>query len=185
MEKKSISEVLYKFGETTIKLLTDSIEQNKETATRKLRQSVDFHVKILGSEFVWTLVMEDYWRWVEAGREAGKMPPIEPLIKWLRFKGIKADLSKRRNRLIKSTKDKAAKKTLKRMSQEKAQRGLAWAIAKSIAKKGTIKRFGYEGSEFYSKVMTPDYLADFRNDLQKALKRDVQIEIHNLFDKEL
>lgn len=45
------------------------------------------------------------------GRGAGKMPPVEPLIDWVRKKGI--------------------------VTEEKEIKGTAWAIAKSIAKNGT------------------------------------------------
>jgi len=45
------------------------------------------------------------------GRAPGKMPPVEPLIEWVKKKGI--------------------------VKSDKEARGTAWAIAKSISKKGT------------------------------------------------
>lgn len=183
MAFKSISEALYKFGEQTFKLLTDEVEKQKLVGTRNLSQSIDFNVKILGNEFVWTLVMADYWKWVDEGRNSGKMPPIEPLINWLRAKGIRADLSKRRKRMIKSLKNRRVKKSLRQISQEKAQRQMAWGIAKNISKKGTIKRFGYSGSNFYSNIVTPQYLESFREKVRHSFKNDVQIQIKEIFEE--
>jgi len=79
---------------------------------------------------------------VDKGRSAGKAPPIEPLKKWIRRKGI-----------LKSEKptkgEKKTKQTKKaRPSFEKRLTSMAWGISKNIGKKGTIKRFGYKGKPF-------------------------------------
>lgn len=58
-----------------------------------------------------TLFTPSHIQFARYGRGAGKMPPIEPLVDWVKQKG-----------LVKSNKEAL---------------GTAWAIAKSISKKGT------------------------------------------------
>ncbi|WP_431137466.1 hypothetical protein [Psychroserpens mesophilus] len=64
-----------------------------------------------------------------AGRSSGKMPPIQEIKKWIESKGIK------------SVKDKIS------------STGLAWAIAKKIAKNGTNKA---NQLKVYEQVITPE-----------------------------
>jgi hypothetical protein len=34
------------------------------------------------------IVMLNYWKWVNQGRQPGSMPPVSPLIKWAELKGF-------------------------------------------------------------------------------------------------
>lgn len=175
---KTLNEILYNFGEETVRLLTESIERNKATATRNLRQSIKYWVKILGNEFIFILEMADYWEWVDKGRGATKSRSSngetlqDRIYKWIPFKGfpLRAKAKKLRKRQRK-------KKTLTQII-DRERKSLAYLIARKIHKKG------YKGSNFYSDVVTPNYIDDLKSELRTALKRDVEIEIVELF-KEL
>ncbi|WP_339875196.1 hypothetical protein [Olleya marilimosa] len=64
-----------------------------------------------------------------AGRTAGKMPPVESIERWIKQKGITP------------------------IEQGMTTTSLAWAIAKSIAKKGTNKE---NHLKIYEQVITPE-----------------------------
>ncbi len=66
-------------------------------------------VKASGNKI--TLFTPEHIQFAKYGRAPGKLPPIEPLIEWVKQKGIAKD--------------------------DKEARGTAFAIAKSIAKNGT------------------------------------------------
>lgn len=51
---------------------------------------------------------------------------------------------------------------------EKAKRSLSYAIATNILKKGTMKRHGYKGNQFYSKEIEP-----FKIDLAQAIQESL------------
>jgi hypothetical protein len=63
-----------------------------------------------------------------AGRKAGKMPPVQRIIEWVKLRGIKA------------------------IEKNVSQKSLAWAIAKKIAKSGTNRE---NALNIYEKVITP------------------------------
>ena len=174
----SISKLLYEFGDETVRLLRESIEKEKAVATRNLKQSIVYEVKILGSEFVFVLKMADYWKWVDQGRapssgsEGGVVKP--KIYEWIRRKrdlqaivGKMADAYKSKHPGTKKNRTK-----LKIM----ATKSLSFLISRKIHKKG------YSGKRFYSNVMTPSYLESFKDHFRKTLKRDVSVAITQIFD---
>lgn len=66
--------------------------------------------------------------WVEFGRKAGGMPPIKPILEWIKKKGLS------------DTTTAAGGRKKRGADFYKAATSLAWAIAKSIAAKGTKAR---------------------------------------------
>ena len=47
--------------------------------------------------------MNDYWQYVNDGRRPGKMPPIDPIVDWLKFRGIQGRDKKGRFQTRRST----------------------------------------------------------------------------------
>ncbi|MBP0904841.1 hypothetical protein ACFSKN_04760 [Mariniflexile gromovii] len=70
------------------------------------------------------------------GRQAGKQPPVEAIKKWIEQKGIKP------------------------LSDKMSVSGLAWAIAKKIAKSGTNKE---NHLKIYEEVITPERINEIIN----------------------
>jgi len=66
-----------------------------------------------------------------AGRSAGKQPPVQNILDWVKQKGIQPN--------------------------EGTQTGLAWAIAKKIAKEGTDRQ---SSLKIYEEVITPQRIDD-------------------------
>ena len=118
--------------------------------------------------------MADHWKFVNDGRKKGKRPPASKFDEWQSGKGINA-LQIYRSKL--KNPDKST------VTFQKARRSLSFAIAESIAKKGTIKRFSYRGSLFYTSVIKDGRIDKLKKDLAKALKRDVEIELFETIRK--
>ncbi len=180
MENKRILQVLYQFGDSTVRALQTSIDSKKVNASYKLRQSIDYKVRLLGDsiEFKlgWTGDADGYARAADTGRRPGKMPPIEPIRKWIAAKGIPLpDESALRKNIRRNTGGKLAGKvrrlTMKQRSVEQRSKSLAFLIARKIGKEGT------KASNFFTDVVTDQLYADLRKQLAAAAKKDILIEL--------
>lgn len=165
----NIEEILFRFGEQTTNDIRQSIEDKKLDASGNLKASVAFET-LQSSNEVHRLKfnMADYWEWAETGRSSGKPPPIQNIMEWITNKGIKVRQSKR----------ESTKGVLARRKQ------MAYAISKNIAKKGTIKRFGYKGSKFLSSVITDDSLRDLSLLVGEITGLSVAYSIKSVFERE-
>ncbi|MDP2686440.1 MAG: hypothetical protein Q8O62_04410 [Aequorivita sp.] len=85
-----------------------------------------------------------------AGRRAGKMPPIENIKQWIIQKGLKP------------------------IKDNISISGLAWAIAKKIAKEGTKKE---NNLKIYETVVTPKRIDDV---IKKVSQFNVQLFVNEL-----
>lgn len=83
-----------------------------------------------------------------AGRIAGKMPPVKNILEWVKARGINP---------LKGT-----------------QTGLAWAIAKTIAKSGTNKD---NHLKIYEEVITPERIQSI---LDKITKINIQEFVNSI-----
>lgn len=92
-----------------------------------------------------TLFAADYWRYIGNGRGPGKMPPIAPLVRWAKDKGL--------------------------ASTDKAATGLAFAVAKSIARDGSLDHQLGGKNQFSEAILAaqdkvPDVLTAFLKDIE-------------------
>ena len=115
------------------------------------------------------------WYWAEHGRKRGKRPPIAPLERWITYRGIDVKTvqgwqrTNDKGKIIKPYKN--IKDTLK------LRHIMAEAISRSIGKKGTIKRFGYKGSNYLSNVINPLSLQKLSSQLSEALGYQISIQL--------
>jgi hypothetical protein len=157
--RKSARDKGITFGGQDSRMLNDS---NFVTKYESTNDSLKLTIEIL----------PEYARAVDEGRKAGTPPPIEPLKQWIKRKGI-----------LKSERPtKGTKQTKKaRPSFDKRLTSMAFAISKNIGKKGTIKRFGYKGSNFWTDVMNSSDMDSEYNKLKlnlvEVLKKEINIEI--------
>jgi len=85
-----------------------------------------------------------------AGRKKGKMPPVKAIEEWIKKKGIRP------------------------IEQNMKINSLAWAIAKSIAKKGTDEA---RHLKVYEKVITPERI---NNIIEKVSQFNVNLFINEI-----
>jgi len=127
--------VLNEFAQAIVEKYKDNLEAFGNIASQKLYKSVSVHtVSFDGQKMVVSINLEKYWKFVENGRGAGKMPPVEAIQDWIDHKpqvfaygastpGVPGYAS-----LTPSLSDSGiATKTTP----------LAWAIATKIKKEGT------------------------------------------------
>lgn len=120
--------------------LRRSLQEKKGTASRDLLQSLEAsRVTQTGDLVEAKIVGSEHWKYFEYGRKRGKRPPVKSIEEWITAKGIPVRKSKGESKL----------------SVMERRRGMAFAIARSIGQRGTIKRFGYQGSGFIKEVLTP------------------------------
>lgn len=115
---------LQKFGKYLVIESRKNLTRKKKNVKGKLYESLDYDVKAMPNSFEFDFLMEDYGEWVDKGRKAGKNPPFSAIREWVQDRKIQF----RDNRGKFETYDSTA-----------------WAITKSIGKKGI------EPSNFYSR----------------------------------
>lgn len=111
MEFKHLEEVLQRYGKT---VATEYARLAPE-ATGNLAGSVMFSVDHRGIQYKVILDLLSYWKYVEYGRRAGKMPPIQAIMDWIKVKPV---IPRERDGVLPTEKQ------------------LAFLISRSIGKKG-------------------------------------------------
>ena len=115
---------LEKFGKYLVKESRKNLTRKKKNVTSSLYDSLDYQVKAMPNSFEFDFLMEEYGEWVDKGRKAGKNPPFSPLRKWVQDRRIQFRDNSGRFQTYDQT---------------------AWAVVKSIGKKGI------EPSNFYTR----------------------------------
>ena len=66
----------------------DNLIRNDRIASGDLLNNIEY--EITRGDFTYTIYvkMKDYWYYVENGRKAGKMPPIDNILSWIRVKPV-------------------------------------------------------------------------------------------------
>ena len=118
-EDDGILRIVQNWGNELIAQMQNRLRINNTNATSSLSQSINPQIKGTQSGYRLTVLMEDYWQYVEEGRRAGKMPPIKNIYEWIRYKRPMQDK-------IQQSPDKIA-----------ATKSLAYVIARKIGQKGT------------------------------------------------
>lgn len=139
-------------------------------ASGSLSESISVSpVQFMGGNYSIEISMLDYWKWVEAGRAAGKRPPVSAIVKWIKDKQLRLDDRgttkkgyKREGTLLSASK--------KKVSLNGRKVSILEATAYKIAAK--IGKYGTKATNFLS-----DAVDSNKNELVKemsiALKKDV------------
>jgi len=146
---------LEKFGKYLVKESRKNLTRKKKNVTNSLYDSLDYQVKAMPNSFEFDFLMEEYGEWVDKGRKAGKNPPFSPLRKWVQDRRIQF----RDNRGRFQTYDQTA-----------------WAVVKSIGKKGI------EPSNFYTRPFNLGF-QKLPNEVAEAYALDVEEFLEFTIDK--
>lgn len=167
-----------KLKEDTQKAIDAVVKANAEKngsdfgGNTRLANSVRFYYSTRNNNPIFNLAMSDYWEVLNDGRGKGKgKPPVDDIVKWMRKRGIKSTVSDKKNKIIKSTKNKIERKDIKTKSIESARRSHAFAIAVNIGKKGI------DPTHFFDKVLNDGRLIELQNTIAQQLKKDIIIQI--------
>lgn len=146
---------LEKFGKYLVKESRKNLTRKKKNVTSSLYDSLDYQVKAMPNSFEFDFLMEEYGEWVDKGRKAGKNPPFSPLRKWVQDRRIQFRDNSGRFQTYDQT---------------------AWAVVKSIGKKGI------EPSNFYSRPFNLGF-QKLPNEVAEAYALDVEEFLEFTIDK--
>ncbi|MBQ2396801.1 MAG: hypothetical protein II304_07215 [Bacteroidales bacterium] len=68
--------------------LKNTLAEQNIRATGALSNSIKGIVNYDGKWLEISVQLEDYWRYVEKGRKAGKFPPVDEIMEWVRIKPV-------------------------------------------------------------------------------------------------
>lgn len=105
-----IKALMDRTGELITDKMIDTLISNGSLATGQLARGIAYQTVEKEGEITTQITIPQYGIYVDKGRRPGKMPPVQPIIDWVRVKRIQT----------------------RQITTEQ----MGWAIAKSIAKKG-------------------------------------------------
>jgi hypothetical protein len=106
---------LEKFGKYLVTESRKNLTRFKKNNTRTLYNSLGYDVKSMPNSVEFDFLMEEYGEWVDKGRKAGSPPPFSAIRSWVQQRKIQFRSNKGKFQSYDQT---------------------AWAIVKSIGKKG-------------------------------------------------
>lgn len=154
---------MVRLGKLLVSKYREQLEADDTVSTGNLRDSfrykiTGFDTNIIGLE----LLAAKYAKAIDEGKEPGsRKPGIRPIVEWMKAKGIKPNKG----------------------TSAKDYKSAASSIASFIQENGTIKRFGYQGTNFLSivasKYANPGvatilqaYEQDLKNEIDQAIKQN-------------
>lgn len=124
----------------------------------KLYKTLNYSISNEGIDWVVTIHLEDYWKYIENGRRPGaKMPPVEAIKKWIEYKKI----------LPRPIQLKSGKTVIPSTQQ------LAFVIARSIGKNGIEAR-----------PIARETVDQLNNEFVSILKSSIQRDIHQYLENQ-
>ena len=124
----------------------------------KLYKTLNYSISNEGIDWVVTIHLEDYWKYIEDGRRPGaKMPPVEAIKKWIEYKKI----------LPRPIQLKSGKTVIPSTQQ------LAFVIARSIGKNGIKAR-----------PIARETVDQLNNEFVSILKSSIQRDIHQYLENQ-
>lgn len=181
MLEDEIKKVLEPFGLNLAKDLKQSLVSKgvvkgggQET---DLADSIKPNITVTDNDVTLTLSMNDYGKYVDKGRRAGKQPPIKSMVAYIKSKGIPVSDVLLKIRQQSAVKNKLNPNSIKRLPFDKSLKPVAFILARKIGQAGTIKRFAYKGAEFFEPVFNDGRVDKLEKDLAKVIGKDIILNI--------
>ena len=162
---KNAEDVFYQYKAEIIDALRKNLIDHDKDQPGRLIQSIDVNIYERDDKITFELSMEDYWKYVDAGRRpGGKQPPQKAMLDFIKFRGIKGNPKKV------TAKNKKVRKALKQISRDKALKQVAFLIGRGIKKKGI------KPTHFFTDVINDNLKQRLTADLTAALQKDIEID---------
>lgn len=191
----AVKEILEQFGETLVNDLRESIiakghgsSTNNASDQSSLIGSVKYKIFGRDTQVTFSLSMADYYKYIDEGtKKAGKKggggkKMLASLESWIQGKSQLREVVKKNQLFYKDEKGKF-KERKEKLKYSKSLSSFAYAVKRSIHKRGIIKRFGYRGSSFYSSVINDGRVDRLKKDISSVLKRSVKVELVEVINK--
>jgi hypothetical protein len=172
-----IKDLLNEFGLNLVNDLRKSLKskQRDKALISNLDRSINPSTKFSNGSLFFTLEMNDYWDAVNSGRgpttKSGDGSLRKNLIRWIKTRKLKIEVSKRKQAKASTLKNKKVKKTYKKQTFDEAVEAASYAIAKKIHKEG------YEGNHFYDEVIKDGRIDKLKEDIAKLINTEIIVDI--------
>lgn len=133
-----------------VDLYRQQLEEKDINASSTLSNTAEAVVDFDGRHLIVYLELEHYWKYVENGRKAGKMPPIDAIKEWIRVKPI---IPKPYNGKVPDT------------------RQLAFLIARKIG------REGYKGKKPIENIVNSSAIESVINSIKEEITRQLKQQL--------
>ena len=90
-ENTNIERVLYALGDQIIDIYRRKLVDGKTNASGLLGNSLSCIVQMEDGVYDLYISLQDYWKYVEYGRQPGKFPPMDAIKQWIQVKPIIPD----------------------------------------------------------------------------------------------
>lgn len=191
----AVAKILEQFGEDLVNDLKQSIiakghgsSTNNASDQSSLIGSVKYKIFGRDTNVTFSLSMADHYKYIDQGtKKAGKKggggkKMVSSLEDWIQGKSQLREVVKK-NQLFYKDENGKFKPRKNKLKYSKALSSFAYAVKKSIHKRGIIKRFGYRGSLFYSSVINDGRVEKLKKDISLVLKRSVEVELVEVIKK--
>ena len=84
----NVQRVLGEFAVALRNEYQDNLILHNRIASGDLLNSVEYVIDRDGYTYTVSLMLKDYWYFVENGRKAGKWPPIDNILNWIKIKPV-------------------------------------------------------------------------------------------------
>ena len=156
MDFENTAKTIQRYAERFIEVYRGRLEDFGYT-DGKLYKTLDYSISNEGIDWLVTIHLEEYWKYIEDGRRAGaKMPPVEAIKKWIEYKKI----------LPRPIQLKSGKTVLPSVEQ------LAFVIARSIGKNGIEARP-------IARETVDQLNNEFIGDIKASIQRDIMSILEN------
>lgn len=81
-------EPIRNIAEQVVSIYRKELEDKGINASSNLSKTASATVELNGKHLIVYLELDHYWKYVEYGRRAGKMPPVDKIKEWIRVKPI-------------------------------------------------------------------------------------------------
>lgn len=133
-----------------VELYKKQLDSQGINASSTLSKTATATVELNGNKLLISLNLEPYWKYVEYGRRAGKMPPIDAIVEWVRIKPI---IPNPINGKIPDS------------------RQLAYLIARKIGREGVEGRKPLTNTIYSNEV--ENLIQDIKNEIVRQLKQQL------------
>jgi len=169
--ERGLNEILNKYGNRAVEKLKSQVRIDRTNATGVTLNSIKYSVK--GTSIV--IHHDASLNIVDEGLKAEEsFPNVGNIILWMKRKNIQPRKSV-------GSRGSQFTRRVAGSQGDRNYRASAFAIAKAIHEKGTIKRFGYKGSNVLDVIGKG---SSFEKDLIKDLLSVVDKEIKIIFNKD-
>lgn len=195
-----LREVLDRYGNYFCNLVQQKMLQNNSNASGNLVRSFTYKVGIEGDRYWVEVEMEDYWKYVNDGRKAGKWPPREKIKQWILIKPVKPrpytylpSVKSLAFLIQRSIKEKKGYAPPRRILEDWIEKkgihpqprkilpsvdSLAFLISRKIGTQGT------KGTKFFDEAMEETYKY-FEISIENAIKEDLADWLENVVNEVL